>query len=487
MKRIIVVCLSLVLVLFFNACKKDKPGAPDTPPPPPPPDPPTELSYPNKEMRGVWIATVYGLDWPQGVHDVASQKQKYIDYLEKFKALNINAVFVQVKGMGDALYNSPYEPWSVSITGVRGQDPGYDVMKFMIDEAHARNIEFHAWMNPYRIATRANTGSAYPDLHSSVNPEWVISHEKIQIYNPAVPEVRQRLADIVKDVITKYNVDGIHFDDYFYPDPSSAGSMVSDEADFQKYGAGYANIQDFRRGNVSQAIKGVHDIIVATNPGVVFSVSPAPDPDYNFKTLYADVKKWCQEGWLDLVIPQLYQEIGNRYNDFQTRLSWWSQYNYTAALMVGHGYYKFGDGTSPSAFQSTEELERQFEMTRRNKKVVGNLLYSAQYIPKNKIGITDKLAQIFKNPSVIPFMGRSLYPDPAEPTNIKVEGNTLKWNATTGLRSVVYYFSDLKKEAVVLAVTDKMELPVSSAGFYSVATLSPENKESKTSKPIEKK
>lgn len=484
MKRIFYSGVVAFLILTIQACKKETPGTH-----PQEPNPPAEkpaMILPKKEMRAVWIATVFGLDWPEAKYTAAAQKKHYTDYLDKFKELNINAVFVQVKGMGDAFYNSPYEPWSAAITGTRGVDPGYDVLKFMIDEAHARGMEFHAWMNPYRIATRASAAASYPALHASVKPEWVVSHEKIQIYNPALPEVRQRLADIVKDVITKYNVDGIHFDDYFYPDPASAGQMISDDADYQKYSTAGQTKDAFRRENVDKAIKGVYDIIVATKAEVVFSVSPAPDPDYNYKTLFADVKKWNEQGWLDVVIPQLYQEIGNRSNDFQNRLAWWSQYNYKAALMVGHGYYKFGDGTSPSAFQSTTELDRQFEMTRRNKKVVGNLLYSARYIPLNKIGITTKLADIYKNPSVMPFLGRSVAPAPAEPTNARIEGNTLKWNTTGNVRSVVYHTTDLAKEATVVAITDKNEWPVSASGHYSVTTLNTDNQESKLSNIVKK-
>jgi len=486
MKRIFYGSVVAFLMLTLNACKKDPPSTPTGPTPPPPPTENPAMILPKKEMRAVWIATVWGLDWPEGKYTADAQKKHYTDYLDKFKELNINTVFVQVKGMGDAFYNSPYEPWSAAITNARGTNPGYDVLKFMIDEAHARGMEFHAWMNPYRIATRANAGATYPDLHSSVKPEWVISHEKIQIYNPAVPEVRQRLADIVKDVITKYNVDGIHFDDYFYPDPSSAGQMVSDDADYQKYRTGNATKEEFRRANVDQAIKAVHDVIVATKPEVVFSVSPAPDPDYNFKTLFADVKKWNEQGWLDVVIPQLYQEIGNRSNDFQARLAWWSQYNYKAALMVGHGYYKFGDGTSPSAFQTTTELEKQFEMTRKNKKVVGNLLYSAKYITLNKIGITNKLAELFKNPAVMPFVGRSVAPAPAEATNVRLEGSVLKWGTSGSVRSVVYFTPDLQKEAVVLAITDKNEWTASATGHYAVTTLNVDNQESKLSAIIKK-
>ncbi|MGI8601164.1 MAG: glycoside hydrolase family 10 protein [Chitinophagaceae bacterium] len=483
MNKIFCFSLWIVLILALHACKKEGVN------PPPNPNPPVEtptLIFPKKEMRAVWIATVFGLDWPTGEYNATAQKKKYTDYLDKFKQLNINAVFVQVKGMGDAFYNSPYEPWSASITGTRGTAPGYDVLQFMIDEAHARGMEFHAWMNPYRIATRSSSVSSYPALHSSVKPEWVVSHEKIQIYNPAVPEVRQRLTDIVKDVITKYNVDGIHFDDYFYPDPSSAGQMVSDDADYQKYGAGFTKKEDFRRDNVDKAIKGVYDVIVATKPEVIFSVSPAPDPNYNLNTLFADVKKWNEQGWLDLVIPQLYQEIGNQYNDFQARLSWWSQYSYKATLMVGHGYYKFGDAAYPAAFQSTTELEKQIEMTRKNPKVVGNLLYSARYIMMNRIGITDKLATLFKSPSLIPFMGRNVAPAPAPATDVKIENNTLKWSTTGNVRSVVYYFADIKKEAVVLAITNEKQISVTASGHYSVSTINADNQESKPSKEVKK-
>lgn len=470
----------LVVALLLNACKKgDSDITPD------PVDPPVEASllFPKKEMRAVWIASVYGLDWPQSVYNIESQKQQYINYLEKFKGLNINAIYFQVKGMGDAFYNSSYEPWSVSITGTRGVDPGYDVLKFMIDEAHARDIEFHAWMNPYRVATRSGTSSSFPALHPSVKQEWVLDFPTIQIYNPALPEVRQRLVDIVKETITKYDVDGIHFDDYFYPE----GQTFSDQADFTKYGAGISTIQDFRRDNVNKAIKGVYDVIVATKPGVVFSVSPAPEITKNYNTLYADVKKWNQEGWIDVVIPQLYQEIGNQYNDFQLRLSEWSQNSYKAALMVGHGFYKFGDPTMPSAFQSSGELQRQFDLTKLNKKVVGSVMYSAKYLNSNKVGITDKLASIYKDPAVMPFLGRGIAPPPTAATNVRIENGELKWSASGSAKSVVYYFSDLKKEGKVLVITKANTISINTNGYYSVSTLNTDNQESKPSDAVEKK
>jgi len=451
------------------------------------PDPSVTLIFPNKEMRAVWMVTAWELDWPRGDHNVASQKQQYITYLEKFKQLHINTLFFQVKGMGDAFYDSPHEPWSESITGVRGQDPGYDILTFMIEEAHKRDIEFHAWMNPYRIDTRASSSQPYAPLHSSVNPEWVMNHEKIQIYNPALPAVRQRLSDIVKDLITKHDVDGIHFDDYFYPDPSSAGQMVSDMTDYEALGADYNTIEAFRRANVDKAIKGVYDLIVNTRPDVVFSVSPAASYTYNLNTLYADVKKWCQQGWIDLLIPQLYQEIGNPVNDFQSNLGWWSQYNYQAALMIGHAIYKFGDPLQHKAFQSTTELSRQFELTRRNRKVAGNALYSARYLLENKIGITDKIATLYSDPSIIPYMGRSVAPDPRTPENVRIVNGQLQWDKSEDVRSVIYYFADLKKEGVIHTITNEQYIQVNSPGFYCVSAINSDNKESDPSETVEKK
>ncbi|MDF3078042.1 MAG: hypothetical protein K0S09_1931 [Sphingobacteriaceae bacterium] len=480
-KTILQLVAVLVLALLLNACKKSRN---DTKPEPEPGGSNTDAPiFPKKEMRAVWVATVFGLDWPQGAYSAASQKQQYINYLEKFKALNINAVFVQVKGMGDAFYNSSYEPWSASITGTRGVDPGYDVLKFMVDEAHARGIEFHAWMNPYRIATRSGASSSFAPLHSTVNPAWVLDFPTIRIYNPALPEVRQRLVDIVKETITKYDVDGIHFDDYFYPE----GETFSDQADYQKYGAGIATVQDFRRENVNKAIKGVYDAIVATKPGVVFSVSPAPEIIKNYNSLYADLKKWNQEGWVDVVIPQLYQEVGNQFNDFQLRLAEWSNNSFKAALMVGHGYYKFGDPTMPAAFQSSAELQKQFDLTKLNSKVVGNAIYSAKYINLNKVGVTDRLALIYKDPAVMPFLGRAVAPAPAAATNVRIEGGELKWNTTGAVKSVVYYFSDLKKEGKVLTITTANTISLTAAGFYSVSTLSSDNQESTPSALTEKK
>lgn len=500
-KRLSQYYLILILSLFYFSCSKDE-IVEDYPEPEPeeevdpkpsepsePSDPPIDsktLLFPEKEMRAVWITTAWGLDWPNGKYSVEAQKREYINYLDRFQNLKINAVFFQVKAMGDAFYESSYEPWSRYITGTRGKAPDYDVLKFLIDEAHARDMEFHAWMNPYRIATRASSSDPYPDLYSSVDASWVLDLDKIQIYNPALPEVQKRLADIVKELITKYDVDGIHFDDYFYPSAFVSDKNVSDAADYQKYGEGHKTIQDFRRANVDKAIKGVHDVIVATKPELVFSIAPTSDNKYNVEKMFADVTKWAKEGWIDVVMPQLYHEIGHKTADFITRLNWWTQNNYNAAVITGHGFYRFGDPTLSASFQTTIELKNQIDLTRQNKKVVGNIMYRALNVMNNRIGITDQLAAIYKNLAVRPFIGRSVAPDPVEPKEVKLENGTLKWATSGDVRSVIYYFEDLKKEGKVFAITNKNSYMAGPSGYYCISTINTDNKESEPSIVLKK-
>lgn len=486
MKRISSYVLILLSIVLFNACSKDNdaPGAsPDLNPTPPA----TELKFPRKEMRAAWIATVWGIDWPNS-REVAAQKKQYTDLLDRLKQLKFNTVFVQVRGMGDAFYNSPYEPWSSNITGTRGKDPGYDVLKFMLDEAHARGIEFHAWINPYRIATRASSATAYPALHNSVPANWVVDHEKIQIYNPALPEVRQRLSDIVKDLISKYNVDGLHMDDYFYPDPSSAGVMKSDDDDFNRLKGSFTDKNSWRRDNVDKAIGLIFNTIKDQKPEVVFSISPAASRSYNYNTLYADLPKWTQAGWVDILIPQLYQEIGNSSNPFERNLADWTQFRGKAQVVIGHGYYKFGATDGGAKFQNVQELENQFNLVRNNRFTVGSAIYSARDILANRIGVTNKLAELYAKEVLIPFAGREVAAAPAVPSNVKISGNELTWSGSgSNIRYAVYFFSNLATEGELIGVTSSNKMSISKNGHYCVTALNVDHVESIASNIIEKK
>lgn len=484
-KTIFYSTMLLSVALLFNACNKSSDGLGTDPTPEPPIG--STLKFPKKEMRAVWITTVWGLDWPKS-NAMDVQKKEYTDMLDKFKELKFNAVFFQVRGMGDAFYNSPYEPWSGNITGTRGKDPGYDVLKFMIDEAHARGIEFHAWINPYRISTRAGNTTAYPALHSTVPASWVVDHEKIRIYNPALPEVRQRLADIVKDLITKYDVDGLHLDDYFYPDPSSAGTLLSDDNDFNNLKGNIKDKNTWRRDNVDKAIELIFNTVKETKPQVVFSISPAASRSYNFNTLYADVPKWTFSGWVDIVIPQLYQEIGNSSNPFEFNLRDWTQFRGKAQIVVGHGYYRFGASEGGAKFQNVQELVDQFDLVRKNKYAVGSAIYSARDVLANRIGITNTLKELYAKDVLMPFAGRAVAPAPPIPSNAIITGNELSWSATgANIKYAVYYFSSLTADGELVGVTGENKISVTKIGYYCVTALNVDHVESNASNTIEKK
>ncbi|MDR1984074.1 MAG: family 10 glycosylhydrolase [Prevotellaceae bacterium] len=475
----------LAIVLLFAACNDDKPVI----------EPPVveENIIPKPELRGVWMATTWDIDWPLGRYGEAEQKQLYKDYLDKFVEANINAIFFQVRPNADAFYDSPYESWSRWITGTAGQDPGYDVLQFLIDEAHAHDIEFHAWINPYRITTRANKDVAFPALDPKINPEWIKDYTEIRIYNPALPEVQDRIVDIVKDIVTKYDVDGIHIDDYFYPYSSQyAGMTLNDTAEYRIYGGDYATIEDFRRGNVNKVIQRIHDVIVQLKPDAVFSASPMSNIQENYDVLYADIVKWYNEEWVDALIPQVYSATGSltSTSSFNRLVNDWNQYYKTkASLLIGHALYKIGDGSS-SGFQTAQELVEQFKIANRQKGVKGSILYNASSFLANgghgNLGVIDVLkTDIFKNPAVRPFMGRKIEADPTPATNVVLNGTTLAWTAATGLSSVVYVIPENETKAQVATITTGNNYQISIKGKYFVTTVNKDNVESEKSNEVE--
>lgn len=468
--------LLISVVIIFAACGDDGTD-PVEPPEKPPVENPDGITLAPKEMRSVWITSAWGLDWPDGSYDVATQKQKYINYLEKFKELNINTVIMQIRPMADAFYNSSLEPWSSAISGTPGKDPGYDVLQFMIDETHKRDMEFHAWMNPYRIASRANESASFVYASNHIvrtHPEWTMVYANLLLYNPARPEVQDYLVKIVDDVITKYDVDGIHFDDYFYPEPV-AGKNLNDDADYKAYGTGYSTIQDFRRGNVNKVIKDISELIVKKKPGALFTISPAANYDHNYNNLYADVTLWCKEGWIDIVMPQLYMSTGGA---FTTYVGWWPQFSYKATPMIGYALYKFGD-TSASTdplYQTTKELENEFQQANRQSKIKGSAIYRAKSVMDNKIGITNTLAKIYENPAVIPFIGRKTVADPTPASNISISSNKLTWEVGNNLRTVIYKIEN--KKGKVIDITSKKEFTLTEKGDYALTTINKDNAES---------
>lgn len=479
-------CWALLLA-FVASCSKDDiiPEEGETDPPQGGGDQTLSAVLPKKELRGVWMTTVWGIDWPMGEYSAVAQKKLYTDYLDLLADYNMNAVFFQIRSMADAFYESQYEPWSKYITGNAGTKPTYDVLKFLIEEAHKRGIQFHAWLNPYRIATRASKTASFPQLDAKIPAELVKDYEKIRVYNPALPEVQTRIADIVKEIITKYDVDGIHMDDYFYPSLEPSETM-NDAAEYQQYGKdAFKSVEEFRRNNVNSVVRNIQKTIMETRPEVIFSISPAADIERNYNTLFADVKTWAKEGWVDVVIPQLYFATGTEVTSFNLRLDLWSQYTYDNHLLIGYGIYKFGDPQYGSKFQSSDDLKKQFDLAGAKSKVKGSVLYSAKSLLDNKVGISDAVEGIYKQPVLLPYLGRGVAELPATPVNVTLNGSGLSWEAVAGVtRYAIYKDNGKGKEALLVGTTWETSFKLSEKGTYFITSLAKNNAESKVSASV---
>ena len=478
-KRFFKYCVVLSLCAGLAACgEKDDPFVPGTDPvipeKPDIPETPTSVELPKKELRGAWVATVWEIDWPKSHHEEASQKKLYQDQLDLFERIGINAVFFQVRSKADAYYDSQYESWSKTITGTAGKDPGYDVLKWLIDETHKKGMQFHAWINPYRIET--GTNGNFPELDPKIPKELTKDYQKFRVYNPALPEVRDRLCNIVKEIITKYDVDGIHMDDYFYPSLSSGESM-NDEEEYKKYGSGYNSIEDFRRGNVSKMLQQMQKTIIDAKPEVIFSVSPQGNYDNNYNIQYIDVAKCCSAGWIDVIIPQLY--FNETY--FEPRLEWFAQNSGKSHLMVGYGIYMYGnkDGFSVSMFNSL------YSKAKSKSKVEGALLYNTSSLMENKIGITDAIKGKFGEKVLLPYLGRGTENKPDKPSNVKISNSSLTWSSVSGAAYyAIFKLDSSKKKANLVGTSSSTSFKLTSAGVYYVSALSKENAESEISAPV---
>jgi len=374
---------------------------------------------PKYEFRAAWIATVVNIDWPskKGL-PVEEQKAEYITMLDSLQHLGMNAVIVQIRPAADAFYPSPYEPWSEWLMGAQGlaPTPFYDPLKFMIDEAHKRGMEFHAWLNPYRAVFDKNSSVASNHI-TRVHKDWFLMYGGKKYFNPGLSQVMQYVTNIVKDVVTRYDVDAIHMDDYFYP-YRITGKEFPDEATYRKYGDGL-NKEDWRRSNCDSIIKMIHDTIVAVKPMVKFGISPfgvwrnkSNDEDgsdtkagqTNYDDLYADILLWLKKGWIDYVAPQLYWEIGNRYCDYETLLDWWSKHSFGKDVYIGHALYRTIEHPT-AAWRNTNELPDEIKLLRNNKNVEGSIYFSASNFYSNPNGWADTLKDdYYSTPSLIPSM-----------------------------------------------------------------------------------
>lgn len=388
-----------------------------------------DTALPKRQFRAMWIATVGNLDWPsrQGL-DVAAQKAEYIAWLDLAERLRLNAVVVQVRPTADALWPSPYEPWSEWLTGRQGIHPGYDPLAFLVDEAHKRNLEFHAWFNPYRVSTHSDPSRLSARHPARQHPNWVYEYGGRLYYNPGIPEVRAFILDAMLDAVSRYDVDGVHLDDYFYPYPV-AGEQIPDRDTYATHGKGYPDIHTWRRHNVDLLVEEMAARIKRTKSWVKFGISPfgiwrnrSSDPRgsdtaglQSYDSTYADSRRWVKEQWIDYVVPQIYWNIGLPAADYAKLAPWWSNtvLGTPVHLYIGQAAYKIGTG---GAWSDPAELSRHLYFNRNHAQILGDIHFSAKDVRADRLsGISRMAADHYSRPALVPVMPQLGGVQPAPP------------------------------------------------------------------------
>jgi uncharacterized lipoprotein YddW (UPF0748 family) len=375
-------------------------------------------AQPKPEFRGVWIASVDNIDWPRrNQWNVDSQKQEFIRQLDLHQRNGMNAVVVQVRPATDAFYPSPYEPWSQWLTGTQGKPPVpfYDPLEFTIGEAHKRGFEYHAWVNPYRANFSIGKASIAPSHITKLHPEWFVQYGTTLYFDPGNKEAQAWVIAVMKDMISRYDIDALHMDDYFYP-YRIAGKEFPDNASFAKYGNGMKR-DDWRRSNVDSVIRQLSVAIKEIKPWVKFGISPfgvwrnkAKDPEgsatragvTNYDDLFADVLLWLRNGWIDYVAPQIYWEFTQPNAPFQPILEWWNSHSYGRHCYIGLGIYKAG---TSAAWRDRTLIPRQIGSSRAQPNVQGQIYFSSTSFDKTLNGWGDSLRNnYYREPAAIPDM-----------------------------------------------------------------------------------
>ena len=353
----------------------------------------TGSAYPKREFRAAWIQSVNGQFRGMPTEKL---KQNLIGQLNSLQKAGINAIIFQVRPEADALYASRLEPWSRFLTGVQGKapEPYWDPMQFMIDECHKRGMEFHAWINPYRTKTTLKSELA-PNHVYNIHPEWFVTYGDQLYFDPALPESRRHICMVVSDIVSRYDVDAIHMDDYFYPYPIK-GKDFPDDASFARFGRGFSNKGDWRRSNVNVLIKKLHETIREIKPWVKFGVSPfgiyrneSSDPLgsktkglQNYDDLYADVLLWAREGWIDYNIPQIYWHIGHPVADYETLVKWWARNTENRPLFIGQSVMNTVQNADPKN-PSINQLPRKMALQRAYQTIGGSCQWPASAVVEN--------------------------------------------------------------------------------------------------------
>jgi len=431
-------------------------------------------SAPKREFRGAWIHVIGQSQY----QNMSSQKMKqyFIALLDSLQSLNINAVIFQVRPAADAFYFSELEPWSRYLTGTQGKAPdgNFDPMAFIIQEAHKRAMEFHAWLNPYRVTASENDVLCSTHLYHQ-HPERFIKYGGQLYFDPGLPENRNWIYKVVKDIVSRYDVDAIHIDDYFYPYPI-AGEKFHDENSFRIYASSQGfnanQIGNWRRNNVNLLIEGIKRTIILTKPWVRFGISPFgiyrnkkntldgsgsnTNGLQNYDDLYADILLWMQKGWIDYCIPQIYWEIGHPAADYETLIRWWSKQQNKGQLYIGQDVERTMKA-SDLHFPKQNQLPRKMQLERTLPGIDGNCWWPGYSLAKNSNGAADSLRNHYQTyPALIPAYTHLHKRTPKDVKSLKAEwtpnGYLLCWkrngdpqNPEKAQYYVIYRFKDKEK------------------------------------------
>lgn len=467
-----------------------------------------------REMRGAWIQCVNGQFQNIGTEKMQKTLSYQLDELQKDGA---NAIIFQVRPACDALYPSSIEPWSHFLTGVQGKAPYpyWDPLQWMIDQCHKRGMELHAWINPYRAKSKLAYALA-PNHICNQHPERVFEYDGLQVLHPALQENRDYICTIVEDILKRYDVDGLHIDDYFYPYPVP-GVAIPDDGQFWANPQGYANKNDWRRHQVDLLIEQLNTTIHRVKPWVKFGVSPfgiyrniKNDPRgsktnglQNYDELYADVLLWIEKGWVDYIVPQLYWEMGHKAADYTELIRWWNDHASARPLFIGEDVERTVKNADPSN-PGSHQLPAKMRLHQENPGVQGTVLWYAKAAVDNIGNYGTNLRNVYwRYPALQPLMPHLDHKAPGKVRKLKVftinNRQVLMWTAPKfkswddeATKYVVYCFkkgedTDISNPSHIVAITDNCfyELPVDleqGRYVYIVTALDRLQNESKTAK-----
>lgn len=416
-----------------------------------------------REVRSVWMATVWALDWPSSTSSTTAQKNEMVKYLDVLQKNNFNAVYFQVRTMSDAFYKSSYEPWSSYLTGTRGKDPGWDPLAFVVEECHKRGMECHAWVNPYRFSTGSNWSTAQDQALKSAG--MLLAYTKSDgktttILNPGLESVRKRIVDVCKEIISNYDVDGLVFDDYFYPEGIPVTSSAGDYDLWQKSGASMT-FGDWRRNNVNQMVADVYKMVQQQKPYVRFGISPAGAActsaavaakhgidrcpvasDWQYDGIFSDPVAWLEAGTIDYISPQLYWKTSHKTNPFGPMTKWWS---YVAKHFGRHHYasHSISFLNSSNTTSDWEEIGKQVQFSRdyTENEAPGAVFYSAAYVTGKKQSGFGEWLQVnkFQNKALTPAIDwKKSDLEKVQVSALNKRATVLSWTGVDNVRYSVY-------------------------------------------------